>query len=178
MGLEHALDGKSVQLGAKDNSAANRRLLIILAVLIVSAAVITALVLDGGASTKVVKTAQQAADAGASEAVRFLDTTGQKDEAELMMAINESVESHGIPDSDGKSGNLRNDNVAAYYTNENGVRISGCSEVGLCGTVPEHAQFIKVVVVNDYDPLIAGILGFDSLGIAAEAISSISSASS
>jgi hypothetical protein len=96
-----------------------------------------------------------------------------KSEAGLITAINQIVEANGIPDSDGKSANEKNDNVAAFYTAENGARISGCNEVGRCGEVPAAAEGIEVVVVNALEPMAAKVLGINSsLGIAADAIAS------
>jgi len=164
-------------MGAKNTSSANRRLKIILAIMIAGVVAIAALTYDGGNSSDVVKTAQNAADAGALGGVAYLSKLEEKSEAGLIAAINEIVEANGIPDSDGKGANEVNDNVAAYYTTENGDRIPGCSVVGSCGSVPAPAKYIKVVVVHDFDPFVARVLGIDSLGIAANSIAPLSSQS-
>jgi hypothetical protein len=169
--------GMEINMDAKKASSTNRRLKIILAIMIAGVVAIAALTYDGGNSSDVVKTAQNAADAGALGGVRYLSTVDVKNEKGLIAAINGIVEANGIPDSDGKGANEVNDNVAAYYTNENGDRISGCSEVGKCGSVPASASYIKVVVVNDFDPFVARVLGIESLGIAADAIVPLSSES-
>jgi len=161
-------------MGAK-HPASNGRLKLILAILIAGAVAVVALAYDGGNSSEVVDTAQDAADAGALGGVLYLSEIEENSEAGLIAAINGIVESNGIPDTDGKGANEKNDNVAAYYTNEKGVRIAGCSEVGDCGSVPAHVRYIKVVVVNDYDPFVARVLGIDSLGIAANAIAPLRS---
>jgi hypothetical protein len=166
-----------VYMNTKYATSTNRRLKIILAILVVGVVAIAALTYDGGNSSKVVKTTQNAADAGALGGVRYLSTVDVKSEIGLIAAINGIVEANGIPDSDGKGANEVNDNVAAYYTTENGDRISGCSEVGKCGSVPASASYIKVVVVNDFDPFVAKVLGIHSLGIAADAIAPLSSES-
>ena len=161
-------------MGARNADSANRNLKIILAVMLAGMLAVTAFSWDGGYSSDVVETAQTAADAGALGAAQYLSSTEAKSEAGLIAAINEIVEANGIPDSDRKGGNDVNDNVAAYYMSENGDRISGCSDVGACGTVPESAQYIKVVVVHDYAPFIVRLLGIEGLGIAAEAMAPLS----
>ena len=117
-------------MGTKRATSENGRLKLILAILIAGAVAVMALAYDGGNSSEVVNTAQDAADAGALGGVLYLSEIEENSEAGLIAAINRIVESNGIPDTDGKGANEKNDNVAAYYTNENGDRIAGCSEVG------------------------------------------------
>jgi hypothetical protein len=160
-------------MGKKDATSSKGISIILYAVLIVMVVAVVGIAFESKESKEVMYTAQDAALAGAQEGFRYLSEVEVKSEAGLITAINQIVEANGIPDSDGKSANEKNDNVAAFYTAENGARISGCNEVGRCGEVPAAAEGIEVVVVNALEPMAAKVLGINSsLGIAADAIAS------
>jgi hypothetical protein len=149
---------------------------VLFALMIVGLVLFVGLAVDGGNVLNERRITQNAADASALGGVHYIAVAGPATEQRLLEIINETVESNGIPDTNGVAGDSVNNNIEAYYTNAQGTRIGSpnCSVVGTCGTnVPDYAFGLEVIVNNPAETYLLGIIGQESLEISGSAVAVI-----
>lgn len=135
------------------------------------------LAVDGGNAYAQHRIAQNASDGSAvrgalttaSSTWRTQTTTNKR---KLMLErINQAAEAHGIPDTDGNPGNMVNENVTGYYTNEEGVVFSDCP-ITTCTTtsVLQNAWGVEVFTKMPVRTYFMGVLGWNTLDVGARAL--------
>ncbi|HET7090926.1 MAG TPA: pilus assembly protein TadG-related protein [Anaerolineae bacterium] len=151
----------------------NGQAIVIIALAMIGLLAFAALAVDGGNSFKERRVAQNAADAGALAGARTVwvqRTEGIGFEEPVLIAINTAAEANGIEDTDGAPGNQFNDNVQAFYTDQEGNLLPGTNVIGVQGFVPPEAEGIRVVAKREFRAFIAQIIGRSNLAADAEAI--------
>ena len=146
---------------------------ILFALMLIGLVLFTGLAIDGGNVLNVRRITQNAADASALGAVRYMSTADGPTEQALLSGINKVVEANGIPDTDGVPGNESNTNIVAHYTDDRGNRLvsPNCNLVGSCGgSVPQPAFGIEVEVTNPIDTYFMGLIGRQTVDVGADAV--------
>ncbi len=134
------------------------------------------LAVDGGNAYSQHRIAQNASDGAAvrgalTTAGTWRNQTVTNKRRIMLERINQAVEAHGVPDTDGIPGNMVNGNVNAFYTNEDGVVFEGCP-VSLCTTssVLQNAWGVEVYVTMPVRTYFIGVIGWNTLDVGARAL--------
>jgi len=146
---------------------------VLFALLAVGLIVAVGLAIDGGNALKERRIAQNAADASALGGTQYLATADNPTEQGLLELINSSVESNGVPDSDGIAGNQINDHVQAFYTDDAGNLLvpPNCNVVGGCGGFPpQQAYGVHVELAYGAETYFMGVVGISTLRVGADAV--------
>jgi hypothetical protein len=124
---------------------------------------LVALAIDGGNAFVQRRRAQNAADAAALSGARRLWEIRRQggSEADLLAALREAIDAHGVFNVDGASNVFE-----AYYVDENGNLLAPLPS----GTIPADARGVQVTVINRFDAFFAGVFGFDPLEVRALAV--------
>lgn len=142
-----------------------------------------ALAIDGSNLYAQRRIAQNAADGGAIAGAyrlrvlnnQILGGASSTAQTALLTDVNEAVEAHGIPDTDGTPGNSVNSNVEVYYTNTFGERVQDSfgndCQVGSCTYISTQDPWgVDVVVINPFDTYVANVIGWGDARVQADAI--------
>lgn len=161
------------------NKAERGQAIVLIALATVGLLAFTALAIDGGNAVNHRREMQNAADAGSLSGTRTFreeyvidcvcgDDTS--DETPILIAANIWAEKNGVEDTNGTPSDEVNDNVVAYYIDENGDRVSE-TPVGGHGGVPCGLDPIGVEVetVTEFSGFFSSLIGHDTLGAGAGA---------
>jgi len=132
-----------------------------------------ALAVDGGSALTERRRAQNAADASALAGARTLWLQRSQSnlfETPVLQALNTAAEANGIEDTDGAAGNHVNENIHAFYTDDQGNVLPGANEVGALGIIPPAAEGMRVVTRRDFPGFFTSLIGRPRLQADAEAI--------
>lgn len=154
---------------AREHSQAGQTA-VLFALMIIGLVAFIGLAVDGGNVFNGRRVAQNAVDGAAMAGVHYMFGTDAPTETRLQEVVNGVVESNGVGDTDGNPGNAVNDNVATYYTDDRGNRLTGCNEVGACGSIPPPASGLEVIVDHQVATYFLGVINRDTLGVGAEAV--------
>jgi hypothetical protein len=135
-----------------------------------------ALGIDGGMAYMIRRQAQNAADSGAM-AGSYMVLNQQRGEGFNQQAVrarvNQVVQAHGVPDTDGDPNNHVNANVEVVYTDENGqVLGNGCEMAVNCSSaIVTEGWGVRVRVRRSFNTFFAGMIGWQMLTVRANAVS-------
>jgi hypothetical protein len=144
---------------------------ILLAMAMVGLIAFAALAIDGGNAYFMRRNAQNASDAGAYAGSRELfimrhrpwqDCTAEGGPTYegicLLMVINEEAERNGVPDTNGVAFDEVNDNVEAYFVDEDGISFT--SPITTASSLTDGDPMgVRVITTIPFDTFIAGIIG-------------------
>ncbi|WP_448594225.1 pilus assembly protein TadG-related protein [Thermoflexus hugenholtzii] len=124
---------------------------------------LVALAIDGGNAFVQRRRAQNAADAAALSGARRLWEIRRQggSEADLLAALREAIDAHGLFNVDGAPNVFEAD-----YVDENGNLLAPLPS----GAIPTAARGVQVTVINRFDAFFAGVFGFDPLEVRALAV--------
>ena len=144
---------------------------VVLALAFVGLLAFSALAIDGGNGYLTRRNAQNAADAASMAGTRELhqilhvlepwEMPGDPD-GFLRQVIVEAAQRNGVPDTNDDPADAVNENVEAWYVNEDGELFTG-APVGNFFVIPPGARGIAATTHIPFDTFIAHIIGRDSM---------------
>lgn len=161
---------------------------VLFALMIVGLIAFVGLAVDGGNVLNERRITQNAADSGALTGVHYMVGRDQPTETGLQEVVNTVIEANGIPDTDGIGGNATNTNIAIFYTDAEGTRLTElaqpCDDVpcstapDVPGSIPSPARGLEVVVQNQAETFLLGLIGRQNAAVGADAVATASGGNS
>ena len=143
---------------------------ILFAAVLIGLVILVALAIDGGSVLNGRRITQNAADSGALSGTHYMVSSDGPTEVGMMQTINSIIESNNIPDTNGIPGDETNANVAIYYTDSDGERLtSQPCYIAPCGFIPNPARGLDVEVSNQVSTFFLGVVSRRSLDVGATA---------
>lgn len=167
----------------KRNSDERGQSMVLITLAMVGLIAFLALVIDGGMVFAERRTMQNAADAGTLAGVRSLfpvyyapDKTSNSDyEDAILQAVHEYAEANGVEDSNGIPDDGINDNVVAYFVDDQYEETQ--TPIGdplpNNGGIPAEAVGVEVTTETSFGSFFARVIGRDELGASALAASKL-----
>jgi Flp pilus assembly protein TadG len=149
--------------------------LVMIALAMTALVAFLALSIDGGMAYNQRRESQNGADSGAvagAYTVLSQRRASAVNQAAVRTRVNQAVQAHGIPDTDGLPNNRINGNVDVFYTNSEGQILgSGCQvSVNCSSAVANQAWGVTVRVRKPFTTFFAGIVGRPNMTVAANAV--------
>jgi hypothetical protein len=144
---------------------------VILAIAFVGLLAFSALAIDGGNAYLTRRNAQNAADAASMSGTRELhqilrvldpDERPLDPDPYLRQVIVDAAQRNGVPDTNDNPADVTNDNVEAWYVNEDGELFTS-APVGWFYVIPPGARGIAVTAHIPFDTFIAHIVDRDTM---------------
>ncbi len=134
--------------------------LVLIALAFAAFLALLALAIDGGNAYAQRRRAQNAADAAALSATRWLWEIRRQggNETDLTAAIQEAMNAHGPFNVDDQPNRFE-----ASYVDEGGNVLGPLGS----GVIPGNARGVQVTVINRFDAFFAGVFGFDPMEVRA-----------
>ena len=130
-----------------------------------------ALAVDGGVAYAMRRQMQNASDSaslgGAQVLLNRLGDLSAATEQAVLLAVHANAEQNGVADSNAIPGDGINDNIQAFFVNQNDTPLGG--PLGSNGFVPAAARGVQVGASGSFVSFFAGLAGHDSLGVGATA---------